>query len=326
MRLLLTGASGSFGTAFLAHVFRHRLVERAVAFSRNEHSLAALGDRLGHQSWLRLMVGDVRDPERIQEALDRVDTVICAAALKRVDVVNSDVREIMATNYQGSVNTIRAAVRRNVPRVLLISSDKACAPATIYGVSKLAAEHYAIQANAVGHPHSRISAVRYGNVAGSQGSVIPLWRRQHAQGLPLTLTDVRMTRFWLTMSSAVAFVLAALRDMVGGEVFIPRARASTLRAVAKAIGGEDWPICLVGYRGAGEKLHETLLSADESGFASDLGDRFILHPAAPAWPYGRRTAEDRLLPPGYCYRSDTAPQMDADDLRTMLATIGDETP
>lgn len=318
-RILLTGASGSFGTAFLTHVFRHGLVDKAVAFARGEHRLAELAERLGHPPGLKLMVGDVRDPERIQEALDRVDTVICAAALKRVDVVNHDPREIMATNYQGTLNTIRAAVRRNVPRVLMVSSDKGCQAATIYGASKFAAECYAVHANAVGHPQSRVSVVRYGNVVASEGSVIPLWRAQRARGEPLTLTDERMTRFWISMPDAIGFVLQSLGDMHGGEVFIPKLRAGRIVDLAEAIGGRDVPLKIVGARGGGEKLHETLLSEDEAGRAVDLGSRFVLEPAFRPWPYV--PWRGRSLPVGFRWRSDEAPRMGVSELVSLLFAV-----
>jgi UDP-N-acetylglucosamine 4,6-dehydratase len=315
--VLLTGASGSFGSAFLADTLKRGLIEKAVAFARGEHRLAELAERLGHPPELRLMVGDVRDPDRIHEALDRVDTVICAAALKRVDRINHDPREIMATNYQGTLNTVRAAVRRNVPRVLVISSDKACSPSSIYGASKFSAECYAIHANGVGYPQSRVAVVRYGNVVGSQGSVIPLWRRQVACGEPLTLTDERMTRFWITMPKAIEFVLLSLSTMRGGEVFIPRLRASRMLDVAETIGGPHVHITIIGMRDGGEKLHETLRGENESGRAIQCGDRFILGPAYRAWPY-TPPALSPPLPPGFRWRSDEAPQMTAEELRAMV--------
>ena len=316
MKLLLTGASGSFGTALLAHVFRHGLAEKVIAYARGEHRLAELAERLGHPPELRLMVGDVRDPERVHEAMGRIDTVIHAAAMKRVDVISHDPLEIMKTNFLGTVNVVRAAVQRNVPRVLLISSDKACAPSTRYGLSKAAAEEYAVHANAQGHPQVRISAVRYGNVAGSQGSVIPFWRRLLAAGQPIPLTDARMTRFWLTMPEAIDFVLGALRDMRGGEVFIPRLRAARMVALAEAMGATSGQRRIIGPRGGGEKLHETLLSEDESGRAVWSAERFILEPAFRPWPYDSWAGQ--RLAPGFRWRSDEAPQMAVEELRMLV--------
>lgn len=322
MRLLFTGASGSLGTAFLADLFCRGLAEKVVAFARGEHRLAELAEHLGHPPELRLMVGDVRDADRVEDALGRVDTVIHAAALKRLDVVNHDPREIMETNYQGALNVIRAAVRRNVPRVLFISSDKACCPVTPYGVSKLAAEFYAVAANARGWPTTRIACVRYGNVLDSQGSVLSLWRKQLQRGESLTITDERMTRFWVTMSQAVAFIHRALIDMRGGEVFIPILSAGRVLDLAEAVGGKDVAVKIVGVRAGGEKLHEVLLSEDESCRAVDDDDRAILEPAHTPWPYPRW---NRPAATGYVWRSDRAERLSVEALRAMI-NDSEETP
>ena len=268
------------------------------------------------------MVGDVRDADRVEDALGRVDTVIHAAALKRLDVVNHDPREIMETNYQGALNVIRAAVRRNVPRVLFISSDKACCPVTPYGVSKLAAEFYAVAANARGWPQTRISCVRYGNVLGSQGSVLPLWRQQLARGEPLTITDERMTRFWITMPQAIEFIRRTLGTMRGGEVFIPALSAGRVLDLAEALGGKEVPIKIIGTRAGGEKLHEMLLSEDEAPRAVCDVDRFVLEPAHMPWNYQRwrdAGAMNHALWTTHGYRSDHTPRMSVEALRAMIA-------
>ena len=322
MKLLVTGASGSLGTALLVDTFARGAAEKVVAFARGEHRLAELAERLGHPPGLQLMVGDVRDADRVEDALGRIDTVIHAAALKRLDVVNHDPREIMETNYQGALNVIRAAVRRNVPRVLFISTDKACCPVTPYGVSKLAAEFYAIAANGRGWPQTRIACVRYGNVLGSQGSVLPLWRQQLARGEPLTITDERMTRFWITMPQALNVIRRALGTMRGGEVFIPVLSAGRVLDLAEALGGKEVPVKIIGTRAGGEKLHETLLSEDESPRAACDGERFILEPAHTSWSYQRWHGPRAV---GGAYRSDQAPRMSVEALRTMIATHEDAT-
>ena len=319
MKILLTGASGSFGTAFLAHIFREGLAEKVVAFARGEHRLAELAERLGHPAGLHLMVGDVRDPGRIEDAMSRVDTVIHAAALKRVDAVNSP-EEIYKTNVTGTINVIRSAVRRNVPRVLVISSDKACEPSTAYGASKLAAELYAVWANTIGQPQCRVSVVRWGNVLGSQGSVIHAWRRQAARGGPITLTDPEMVRFWLTMPTAVAFALWALRSMQGGEVFVPRLTSMTLADLAEAFAPR-YLKTITGIRVAGEKRAEVLVSEDEARRTALAPGGYIINPVRPSWPYTPRPG----VPLKEAYRSDTNPdRVSIEAMRGWLAGVPEE--
>lgn len=316
-KILVTGGSGSLGTALIKYLLKQPTIEKIVAFARSETGLADLADRLNHPQKLQTMLGDVRDLDRVQEAMCRVDTVIHAAALKRLDAVNHDPLEIMKTNFLGTVNVVRAAALRQVPRVLVISTDKAASPSTRYGLSKAIAEEYAVHANHLGYPRSRIAVARWGNVLGSRGSVVHVWRRQLAAGLPLTLTDERMSRFLLTMDQAVAFVLQALDRMHGGEILIPRLPAVQLVALAEAMA-PGAPVKVVGLRGSGEKLAEVLLSADESPRAlyDPLGDCYVLEPGFHSWPY--QPWQGERLPDGFRYSSLDAPRLSIEQMRTML--------
>lgn len=271
MRVLLTGASGSFGTAMMEYLLEDG-VEKIVAYSRNESNQAKLRDAMDHPREIEWMIGDVRDNERLYDAMHRIDTIIHAAALKRVE--SNDPRELYATNIDGTINVVRAAIKRNVPKVLILSTDKACAPATAYGASKLAAEFYALYANKWGNPQVRISCTRWGNVLGSAGSVVHTWRRQAAAGEPLTITAPEATRFWITLSQAVKFTKQALGLMYGGEIFIPQLPASTLQTLAMAtVPGH--PHRLIPLR-AGEKMHEVLISGDESHRALLTKDCYVI--------------------------------------------------
>jgi UDP-N-acetylglucosamine 4,6-dehydratase len=256
--------------------------EKIVAFSRNESVQARLREALGNPASVEWILGDVRDPESLYDAMHRIDTIIHAAALKRVD--GNDPRELYSVNIDGTIQVVRAALKRKVPKVLVLSTDKACAPATAYGASKLAAEFYAVYANRWANPHTRISCTRWGNVLGSAGSVLPTWRRQAAAGQPLTITDPSATRFWITMDQAVSFVLQALDLMRGGEVFIPVMRSTTLADMAALVapGARTRRIPMR----AGEKIHEVVISRDELPRAVSMGGcYYVINPASPAWPY-----------------------------------------
>ena len=320
MKLLLTGATGSFGGALIRRLLAENRAEKIVAFARSEHRLAALAEALEHPRELSLMVGDVRDAERVDEALVRIDTVAHAAALKRTDAINHDPWEIMRTNFEGTRNVVRAAIARHVPRVLILSSDKASSPVTMYGVSKAAAEFYATHANTWGHPNVRIASVRWGNVMGSTGSVVHIWRRQVARGEPMALTDERMNRFWITMPEAVSFALMALEVMHGGEILIPDLPAARLVDLAEALA-PGHPVKLVGPRACGEKLTEALSSDDETPRAArvpELG--YVMAPTIALWPYRPWHGEAVRS----AVRSDGVRQLSVTELRALLVTVGHE--
>jgi UDP-N-acetylglucosamine 4,6-dehydratase len=265
---------------------------------------------------VRYVIGDVRDPLRILDACRGVEIVIHAAAQKRVEVCESDPNESVLTNIVGTQNVARACIERGVRRAVVLSTDKAAAPATLYGACKLVAERVWLASNvySAGTP-TRFAATRYGNVLNSTGSVVPMWQRQ-ASGGQLSVTDLRMTRFWMAMQEAVDLVVLALGEMRGGEVFVPRIRGARVIDLAHAVA----PGCaakVVGIR-PGEKLHEVLITDDEARRTYDCLSHYVIEPPARTWgdvapPNGTP------VPIGFTYWSDSAEQFSADALRELVA-------
>jgi UDP-N-acetylglucosamine 4,6-dehydratase len=247
-----------------------------------------------------------------------VDIVVHAAALKQVPACEYNPMEAIKTNILGSGNVIEAALDSNVKRVLALSTDKAVNPVNLYGATKLAAEKLFIQSNAyAGGMATRFSCVRYGNVIGSRGSVIPIFLQQRQDG-KLTITDERMTRFWLTLEQGVHFVIRCIEQMQGGEVFVPKIPSTRIIDLAKAIAPEA-QLEVVGIR-PGEKLHEVLISEDEARSTVELEDMFVVQPTATLW-FGKEWAKSgKSLPDGYCYASHTNPDwLNLDQIREMVA-------
>ena len=283
--------------------------------SRGEAKQAAMAAEVGDQR-VRYVIGDVRDPLRVLDACRGVDIVVHAAALKRVETCEADPNEAVATNIEGTRNVARACIERGVGRAVFLSTDKAAAPNTLYGATKLAAERLWTRSNvyAAGTP-TRLAATRYGNVLGSTGSVVPLWQGQAQRGEPITLTSAAMTRFWMPMTDAVDLVLLALGEMRGGEVFIPKAGAAPVLTLARAVA----PGCEVQEVGVrpGEKLHETLVTEDEARNTTDHGTHYRIQPDR-TWE-DDADRPDRGVPEGFTYRSDTNPwQLDALALSDLL--------
>ena len=310
--VLVTGGTGSFGRAVLPALLE-RGVARAIVFSRDEVKHAeVLAAFRGLPVDVRM--GDVRNAARCLEAFDGVDVVIHAAALKRVESCQYNWRETIETNVLGSTNVIMAARAAQVERVIALSTDKACAPVNTYGMTKALMEQAVVWGNSwVGRRPTRLACVRYGNVIGSRGSVVPLFESQRASGV-VTVTDPAMTRFWMTLDQAVAFVLSSVEQMQGGEIFVPKLSASSIVDVAAAVA----PGCEVRVVGArpGEKRHECMVSVDEAPQARDLGDRFAIYPASPTWPIEARGAR---LPEGFSYSSEWAPTLDLAELAQVPA-------
>lgn len=265
MKVAVTGCTGSFGQAFIRHVVRHGLASRVVGVSRDELKQAEMAASYSEDpAPLRLMLGDVRDQRRLEQVFYGCDTVVHCAALKRVDSVSYNPSEVVKTNVIGTENVVDAALAAGVARLVLISSDKGIAALNIYGSTKALAEQIIVTANSYAYPRGlKCAAVRYGNVLGSRGSVIHRWRDQVTMGIPLTVTDARMTRFILTLDQAVGFVLTALDIMEGGEVFVPVLPSARLPDLASAVAGNGYPTVYAGLRPGGEKLQEALLSDDE---------------------------------------------------------------
>lgn len=273
MNILVTGGTGSFGRAFVRRVIDR--CERIVIFSRDEWKQWDMREEFPDTKYpqIRYFIGDVRDQARLETALYGIDTVVHAAAIKQVPVAEYNPFECIQTNVHGAENVVRAAIAQKVQKVIALSSDKAVAPVNLYGASKLAAEKIFMAANAISRG-CRFSVVRYGNVVGSRGSVVALYRGLIERGeTALPITDERMTRFWLTLEQGVEFVLSCINTMNGREIFIPKIPSMSMVEVAKSM----LPECTFKITGIrpGEKLHESLITQDEQGVV-ELADRFIL--------------------------------------------------
>lgn len=316
--VLVTGGTGSFGRTFVEHILKKR-PRKVIVFSRDElkqHEMwLALPDNGGLP--LRYFIGDVRDAGRLQRAFQDVDIVVHAAALKQVPACEYNPIEAVNTNILGATNIIEAAIDQGVKRVIALSTDKAVSPVNMYGATKLVAEKLFVQGNSyVGRGRTRFSCVRYGNVVGSRGSVIPLFKQQRETGT-VTVTDPRMTRFWITLEQGVEFVTRCIEQMQGGEVFIPKIPSMRVVDLAKEIA----PGCEVAVTGIrpGEKLHELLISEDEARNTLEFDDMFLLQPIFPWWS-GERWQSGRALPDGFRYSSDGNEQwLSSAQLREMAA-------
>jgi UDP-N-acetylglucosamine 4,6-dehydratase len=307
--ILVTGGTGSFGRRFVETVLTRAKPRKLIVYSRDELKQSEmqmdLAERFGPEKLglLRFFLGDVRDRERLILALRGVDVVIHAAALKQVPAAEYNPSECIHTNIMGAENVVWACLANRVKQVVALSTDKACNPINLYGATKLASDKIFVAANNLsGDIGTRFSVVRYGNVVGSRGSVAPLFQRLIARGATeLPITDVRMTRFWITLNEGVEFVLSSLGLMHGGEIFVPKIPSMKMTDLAAAMA-PNLPIKLVGIR-PGEKLHEIMISADDTRTTVDLGDRYAIEPAFVEYPReplkGARPAED------FCYASDT---------------------
>ena len=302
--VLVTGGTGSFGRKFVEIMLAEYHPRRLVIFSRDElkqHEMRVAG--FDHPS-LRYFIGDVRDAPRLHRAFRGVDVVVHAAALKQVPACEYNPIEAIATNIDGARNVVDAALDCGVKRVLALSTDKATAPINLYGATKLVAEKLFVQANAY-RGHGAVccfSCVRYGNVVGSRGSVVPLFKQQRRNGT-VTITDPRMTRFWITLEQGVRFVISCIERMHGGEVFVPKLPSMNMLDLARALA-PDCTIEHVGIR-PGEKLHESMLSVDEARLAVELEDRYVLLPVHHEWWSPEHWVQGQPLPDGFAYSSDT---------------------
>jgi UDP-N-acetylglucosamine 4,6-dehydratase/5-epimerase len=321
LSILLTGGTGSFGKKFTEVMLKEYHPQKLIIFSRDElkqHQMRMAG--FDHPS-LRYFIGDVRDKDRLYRALVGVDLVVHAAALKQVPACEYNPFEAVKTNVLGAQNIIDAAIDNGVDKVMALSTDKAVNPINLYGATKLVAEKLFVQGNAyVGIRNTRFSCVRYGNVVGSRGSVIPVFKKQRESGV-ITVTDERMTRFWLTLEQGVHFVISCIEQMQGGEVFVPKIPSMRIMDLAEAVA-PGCEIKVVGIR-PGEKLHEVLVARDESRYTLELDDRFVVQPVHPWWK-AANWSEGKPLPDGYKYASDKNDQwLTIEELRQMIGE-GDE--
>jgi UDP-N-acetylglucosamine 4,6-dehydratase len=314
--VLITGGTGSFGRAFVETILALGNPKKVIVFSRDEQKHYQL-ERDLRDPRLRFFIGDIRDRDRLRTALRGVDIVVHAAAMKHVPMCEYNPIEAVHTNVTGAKNLAEAAIEAGVEKVIALSTDKAVSPANLYGATKLCMEKLLIAANAyVGDRATRFSAVRYGNVMGSAGSVIPLFQAQRARG-KLTITDGRMTRFWIRMPDAVALVLRGLTLMTGGEIFVPKLPTTDILTLAEAMA-PGVPCETIGIR-PGEKLHEALLSAEEACRTRDLDELLVVWPEFQFHAAGAERQAGRALPDGFVYSSDVAePRLDVLETRELL--------
>lgn len=321
--ILVTGGTGSFGQNFVRTVLERYRPRRLIIFSRDElkqYEMAQKFDPRNH-SCLRYLLGDVRDRDRLNLAMREVDIVVHAAAMKHVPAAEYNPMECLRTNVNGAENIVRSALDNGVKKVIALSTDKAANPINLYGASKLASDKIFVAANNLsGSIGTRFSVVRYGNVVGSRGSVIPYFQSLINKGADhLPITDDRMTRFWITIQQGVNFVLSSLEMMHGGEVFVPRIPSMKITDVARVMA-PDLPRKVVGIR-PGEKLHEVMVSLDDARNTLLLNDRYIIEPAFTFWkrePYQSLIAGE--IAEGFCYSSDTNDEwLDDNGLKNFLA-------
>jgi len=300
--VLITGGTGSLGKSLVEYLLRETKVRRVAIFSRDELKQQHLRIQLQDNPRLRWFLGDVRDLNRLKRAFHGVDCVIHAAALKQVDTGEYNPMEFIKTNILGSQNVIDASIDAGVKRVVALSTDKASSPINLYGATKLTADKLFVAANNYSIAYgTAFSVVRYGNVMGSRGSVIPFFQEIAAQGKPLPITDFRMTRFWISIESAVAFVIDSLEMMTGGELYVPRIPSMRIVDLANAVV-PGTKMEEIGMR-PGEKLHEEMISADDSRRTVILENRFVVTPVVAEWGY--EPPQGSRMPEGQAYRSDT---------------------
>lgn len=298
--ILVTGGTGSFGKKFITRVLRED-IKKVIVFSRDELKQYEMKQEFT-DSRIRFFIGDVRDKDRLYRAFDGVDIVIHAAAMKHVDACEYNPFEAVKTNIHGAQNIIEAAIDSGVEKVIALSTDKAASPVNLYGATKLASDKLFVAANSyVGEKHTKFSVVRYGNVVGSRGSVVPFFKKIQSTG-KVPITDPRMTRFWITLDQGVQFVLDNLERMHGGEIFIPKIPSMKVADLAKAIA-PNCEIEIIGIR-PGEKLHEAMIMEDDARHTREYDSYYVIQPEFSWWlkEYGM---EGKSLQDGFNYKSDS---------------------
>ena len=316
--ILITGGTGSFGKKFTEILLKEKQPKKVIIFSRDElkqHEMQVMGF---NQPNLRYFIGDVRDRERLTRAMHGVDVVVHAAALKQVPACEYNPMEAVKTNIMGTSNVLEAALDAGVKKVMTISTDKAVNPVNLYGATKLAAEKLTVQSNAyAAGTATRYSCVRYGNVVGSRGSVVPVFLKQRESG-KVTITDDRMTRFWLSLEQGVRFVIHCIEQMEGGEVFVPKIPSMKVIDLASAIAPKA-KVNIIGVR-PGEKLHEVLISEDEARNTIELKDMFVVQPAEAIWFGYQWQDKGKLLGDDFRYSSDNNTEwLDLEGIKKYIA-------
>jgi len=317
--ILITGGTGSFGKKATEIILKRYKPKKLIIFSRDELKQFDMAQQFKESEEIRYFIGDVRDKERLHRAFHGVDFVIHAAALKQVPAAEYNPFEAVKTNIIGAENVINVAIDQGVKKVIALSTDKAANPINLYGSTKLCSDKLFIAGNSyVGRDHSVFSVVRYGNVVGSRGSVIPFFLKQKEKGV-LPITDSRMTRFWITLEHGVDFVLNCLEQMVGGELFVPKIPSMNIMDLAKAIA----PECkteIVGVR-PGEKLHEVMVTKDDARKTLEYKDHYVVQPDFQFWGSRFENNGGNPLPEDFEYNSETNPWfLTIDEMREMLET------
>lgn len=324
--ILITGGTGSFGKRCCHELLKLGTPAKIIILSRDELKQYDMATNPAFSgSNIRYFIGDVRDKDRLNRAMTDVDYVIHAAALKQVPAAEYNPHEFIKTNINGAMNVVDAAIATGVKKVIALSTDKAVNPINLYGATKLCSDKVFISANNYsGKGGTRFSVVRYGNVIGSRGSVIPLFLKQRESGT-LTLTKAEMTRFVITVGAGVTFALRSLTEMVGGEIFIPKIPSCSLGKLAQAVAPEA-KIETMGLR-PGEKLHEAMVPEDEASQTTEHDDRFIIHPSQPYWNYtGRTVHSGKPCPAGFSYASDTNPdQLSVEQIQQLVERYQQQT-
>ncbi|MBG9454929.1 flagellin modification protein FlmA [Lysinibacillus sphaericus] len=297
--VLITGGTGSFGEKFTIKALELG-VKKIIIFSRDELKQYEMKQKF-KDNRLRFFIGDVRDVQRLERAFDGVDIVVHAAAMKHVDACEYNPFEAIKTNIHGAQNIVEAAINQGVEKVIALSTDKACSPVNLYGATKLASDKLFVAANSyVGDKKTRFSVVRYGNVVGSRGSVVPFFKRIRSTGI-VPITDERMTRFWITLDQGVQFVVDSLERMHGGEIFVPKIPSMNIMDLAKAIA-PDCKYEIVGIR-PGEKLHEGMITEDDARHTREFDEYYVIQPEFSWWSNKYRN-EGTTLPEGFVYTSN----------------------
>ncbi len=304
--ILITGGTGSFGKKFVEIVLREHNPKKVIIFSRDELKQYEMAEQyLEHEEKIRYFIGDVRDRERLARAFHEVDYVVHAAALKQVPAMEYNPSEAIKTNVIGAMNIIDVAINSKVKKVIALSTDKACNPVNLYGATKLCSDKLFVAANSYsGKNGTKFSVVRYGNVFGSRGSVVPFFKEKKKEGV-LPITDERMTRFWITLEQGVRFVIKKFEQMHGGEIFVPKIPSMNIMDLVKAIS----PGCKtkkVGIR-PGEKLHEVMISFDDARNTKEFEDCYVIQPAFHWWNMENH-AHGKEVPEGFSYSSNTNKQ------------------
>ena len=319
--IFITGGSGSFGHALVGYLLAHLKPRKVIVYSRDEHKQVMMARRYDDPR-MRFFIGDVRDLSRLQLAMRDADFVVHAAALKHVPVAEYNPMECIRTNVIGADNVVRAALDNGVQRVIALSTDKACSPLNLYGASKLISDKIFVASNnIVGTRPTRFAVVRYGNVVGSRGSVVNVFKEMIASGAEsLPITDERMTRFWITLQKGVEFVISCLENMYGGELFVPKIPSMRVIDLARALA-PHLALRHIGIR-PGEKLHEVMITADDARECIDLGDRFVVQPQLPFWDVHSYRGVGKPVPENFNYSSDANDVWLSDDeLRTMTNDV-----